>query len=258
MRTKKHKLAIFDIDGTIFRSSLLIESFHALIDAGIYPASVNKAVEKKYHAWLDRRGHYDDYLLQLVRVYYRNLRGKAEAKVRPVLDRVVREQRHRTYRYTRNLIGRLRDKGYLLVALSNSQDTVVHEFARVSGFHESIGRPIEVKGGTYTGFGIINGERFPADMYLNKPRLLRDHLAARGIAADLKRSIAIGDSEGDRDILEVVGQPIAFNPSSELARLAKRRGWRMVVERKDVMYHIKDARLETAKGPQERTRVSTS
>jgi len=36
----------------------------------------------------------------------------------------------------------------------------------------------------------------------------------------------------------MVGQPIAFNPNSNLVKVAKRKGWRIVVERKDVVFDI--------------------
>ena len=54
----------------------------------------------------------------------------------------------------------------------------------------------------------------------------------------MKQSIAIGDAWGDIPLLEIVGNPIAFNPSMDLAKVAKQKGWRVVVERKDVIYEI--------------------
>ena len=39
-------------------------------------------------------------------------------------------------------------------------------------------------------------------------------------------------------MLELVERPICFNPSRELYKAAKRLGWKVVVERKDVVYDI--------------------
>jgi len=39
-------------------------------------------------------------------------------------------------------------------------------------------------------------------------------------------------------MLEIVDNPICFNPNSKLYRHAKRNGWRVVVERKDVVYQL--------------------
>ena len=54
----------------------------------------------------------------------------------------------------------------------------------------------------------------------------------------LKDSIGVGDSESDISMLDLVDRPIAFNPSSGLYKVAKQKGWEIVVERKDVIYRI--------------------
>lgn len=255
MRTKRRKLAIFDIDGTVFRSSLLIEVFNALVEDRVFSKHASDQVERYFLRWLNRKGHYDDYLMTLVRVYYKNLKGKRVADVERVIKRVVALHRDRVYRYTRDQIVDLKKSGYLLLAISNSQDSTVRLFAKAAGFDDAIGRPLEVVNGRYTGWGIIGEERFPVDVKLNKPELLESYLSEQGISADLKRSIAIGDSEGDLDILSIVGKPIAFNPSFVLARIAQRRGWKIIVERKDVMFDIRDARLKVShERPRERAK----
>jgi phosphoserine phosphatase len=55
----------------------------------------------------------------------------------------------------------------------------------------------------------------------------------------LKGSVGVGDSEGDISFLEQVENPICFNPNRILYRHALLSGWKVVVERKDVIYEIK-------------------
>jgi len=38
----------------------------------------------------------------------------------------------------------------------------------------------------------------------------------------------------------MMGSPIAFNPNRKLAEHARKKDWRIVVERKDVIYQIND------------------
>lgn len=254
MRTKKRKLAIFDIDGTVFRSSLLIEAFNALVEAGIFPKKASDQVERHFIRWLNRKGHYDDYLMTLIRVYYRELKGKKMRDVERVIKKVVSHHQDRVYRYTRDLISELRKKNYLLLAISNSPDTTVRLFSEATGFDDSLGRGLEVVDGRYTGWCMYNGQRFPVDVKLDKPGMLEAYLHEHNITADMKHSIAVGDSEGDLDILSIVGKPIAFNPSYELALIARRKGWKIVVERKDVMFHITQAKLVAAERPSERAK----
>jgi hypothetical protein len=48
-------VAVFDVDGTVFRSSLTIELVEGLIEAGVFPASARKEYAKEKQAWLNRR-----------------------------------------------------------------------------------------------------------------------------------------------------------------------------------------------------------
>ena len=255
MRTKKTKLAIFDIDGTVFRSSLLVEGFNALVSSGIFPRSAETEIKKNYVAWLNRKGHYDDYLMQLVRVYYRNLKGKKQSKVEPVIDKVIAHQRDRVYRYTRDMLDTLRKENYFLLAISNSQDAMVIRYAKSFGFDGALGRPIEIVDGIYTGGCIVDGKSFPIDVKLDKPALLKSFLKEKALNANLADSYAFGDSEGDLEILSSVGHPVAFNPSYELAKIAEERDWQIVVERKDVMYRIHKADIMVSERPREKSKM---
>ena len=54
----------------------------------------------------------------------------------------------------------------------------------------------------------------------------------------LKGSYGIGDTESDASFLKLVENPIAFNPNKNLKKIAEKEGWRLVVEKKDVIYEI--------------------
>jgi phosphoserine phosphatase len=53
-------------------------------------------------------------------------------------------------------------------------------------------------------------------------------------------SIAIGDSESDIAMLELVERPIAFNPSKGLFKEAQKQGWPVVLERKNMIYELEN------------------
>ena len=52
---------------------------------------------------------------------------------------------------------------------------------------------------------------------------LADHAATHGL--DLRESVAYADSASDLPMLEAVGFPVAVNPETKLATLARKRGW---------------------------------
>ena len=68
------KVAIFDIDGTIFRSSLTIELVNALIEKEIFPHDARGEFEHAHKKWLEREGEYDAYIMAVVGVFMKYLK----------------------------------------------------------------------------------------------------------------------------------------------------------------------------------------
>ena len=70
----KRKVAIFDIDGTIFRSSLLIEIVEVMIEEGLFEKSAHKEYALEYKKWHDRKGDYEDYIMAIIRAFEKNVK----------------------------------------------------------------------------------------------------------------------------------------------------------------------------------------
>ncbi|MFA6603682.1 MAG: HAD-IB family hydrolase [Patescibacteria group bacterium] len=227
----QRKVAIFDIDGTIFRSSLLIEITEALIHAGIFKKKLRKMYEKPYQRWLDRTGHYDDYIGGVIKAFEGHIKGVDSDVFMRVAERVVDFHKDRVYRYTRDLVRDLKKKGYFLLAISNSPREVLKPFCAKLGFDKVYGRIYEVdKNNRFTGTTLF------LDMISDKAVILRRAIARNDLT--LKGSIGVGDTQSDIRFLQLVEQPICFNPNMVLYRHARRRGWEIVVERKDVVHHF--------------------
>jgi HAD superfamily hydrolase (TIGR01490 family) len=231
MPIKPTKLAVFDIDGTIFRSSLVIELSHALVEAGIFPQAAKKEIAKEYLAWLDRKGTYEAYINKVVKIYIKHIRRQRYIQVKRIAQNVIAYQKDRVYRYTRDLIKKLKKENYFLVAISGSPSYIVEAYAKAIGFNLFFGTELEIKNGKFTG-NIVS-----LDSAFNKAKIVKS-LAAKYPSVDLKKSLAVGDTESDVKMLSLVGHAIAFNPNFELAKVAKRKGWKIVAERKDVIYEI--------------------
>lgn len=239
------KLAIFDIDGTIFRSSLFIELFNELVKRGVFPLTARTQIEREYTLWLNRQGHYNGYLGKMVRVFYRYLRGCTRMQVEPAVQAVIRNQKDRVYCYTRDLIQQLKRDGYYVLAISNTMDTIVDHFAAKMRLDASIGRTHELKNDIYTGRTLYQGKPTTSLSLLNKVDILKDFIRRHNLRTNLKQAVAVGDSEGDIALLSAVGHPIAFNPSRLLVDVAKKKKWPIVLERKDVIYHVKSYTLKS-------------
>ena len=82
----------------------------------------------------------------------------------------------------------------------------------------------------------FTGEMIDVHLVENKANIVARVLEKEEVM--LEGSIGVGDTEGDIPLLESVALPICFNPNRSLYTHAQRRGWKVVVERKDVIYEL--------------------
>lgn len=225
------KVAVFDVDGTIFRSSLLIEVVNKLIEKEVFPEEARDVYEREHQKWLDREGDYQEYIDAVVRAFVGHLKGVHYSALADAAEEVVEEQWKRVYRYTRDLLKELKDKGYFLLAVSHSPKTVLDKFCPRLGFDKVYGMIYEI--GPEECF---TGRVVDEHLIFNKANILKRAMEKEGLT--LEHSVGVGDTESDVPMLEMVAQPICFNPNSKLYRHAKFMKWKVVVERKDVIYEL--------------------
>src|SRR5919199_1560590 len=106
---------------------------------------------------------------------------------------------------------------YIVTAASQELADVL---ARVLVLDGGVGARSEVRDGVYTGQAAG-----PFTYREGKAEAIRQLAAEEGI--DLERSYAYSDSESDLPMLRAVGHPVAVNPDSELARIARQEGWQI-------------------------------
>lgn len=225
-------VAFFDVDGTIFRSSLLIEIVEALIREGVYPPEAEDMYLDSLRAWRNREGGYDDYIADVISAFLTHMKGVHYGDFADVGRRVVAIQSKRVYRYTRDLVKDLKTQGYYLVAISQSPKTLLDEFCEQYGFDKVYGRVYEI--GPQDRF---TGAVLEEHLIKNKANIVK-RVFERQPELSHEKSLAVGDTDGDISLLESVTRAICFNPNAALYTHAKRNGWEVVVERKDVIYKL--------------------
>jgi HAD superfamily hydrolase (TIGR01490 family) len=228
---EQRPVAVFDIDGTIFRSSLLIELVERLIEKGIFPPSAREAYGEERLRWLDRKGDYESYIGKVVEVFAAQLKGVPYEEVANIAGEIIEEKRDRVYRYTRDLASRLKSEGYFLLGISHSPKFIVDGFGYEHGFDKVYGT-FYASGAS----GNFTGEIEDKELIFNKAAVLTRAARKENLALDT--SVGVGDTESDIPMLEMVSTPIAFNPNKKLYDHANKRGWKVVVERKDVVYEL--------------------
>jgi HAD superfamily hydrolase (TIGR01490 family) len=231
----REPLAVFDVDGTLFRRGLLPALTRRLVNEGIFPERVREELSRDYYAWVERRGSYETYDELVMELFLRELKGVSVAELRRCATAEVEAHGRRLHMYTRDMARRLKDAGYHIIAISGSPQEILDLFLKPLGFDRAWGTVLaQDAGGCYTGEVL-------QDPFKNKRRVLEEFLEDADVG--LESSVGVGDTLSDVGFLEMVRTPIAFNPNRSFFEMARQRGWAIVVERKDVIYNLQK-RLE--------------
>lgn len=224
------KFAVFDIDGTLIRWQL----YHAVADelakSGHIDAQTYASIRDARNKWKARKGvdAFSDYENQLVSAYRQLLTTLTVDRFEQAVEAVFEEYKDQVYVFTRDLIKDLKNKGYCLLAISGSQSEIVQKIADYYGFDDFVGSFFHRSDGRFTGHIDLT--------VFKKDKVLQDLISKHRLS--MRGSFAVGDSFSDIAMMELVEHPIAFNPEKKLLAHAQSNGWRVVVERKNVIYSL--------------------
>ena len=109
---KKRIAAFFDIDGTIYRDSLVTELYKKLLKYEIIPQEEYiKQVKEPLTAWKNRQVSYEDYLEALTENFSTTIKGLTKAQIDFVTDQVMKLSSDKVYTYTRDKINKHKEQG---------------------------------------------------------------------------------------------------------------------------------------------------
>lgn len=225
------KLAVFDIDGTFFRSSLFIELVEKMIAEGVFPKTAHVDYLKSYTMWQDRKGTYEEYILNVIKIFNSNIKGVSRFDFTRIANDIVFFHKSRVYTHTRDLIKKLKKENYYLLAISHSPKIILDLFCAEYGFDKIYGYIYE-----FDRKEKFTGKAMYQDLIPDKKKILLRAIEKEGLS--LKNSIGVGDTESDIKFLKLVENPICFNPTKKLYNHAIKNKWKIIVERKNVIYKI--------------------
>lgn len=226
------KLAVFDIDGTLFRWQLYHELVFELKARHHFSQAEAAALDDALISWQAKHISWRDYERLVIQTIEDNITAIEPRSLEQAAKAVVERSGHKIYGYTAKLLKELQAADYRTVALSGSQQEIAEQFAARYGFDVCIASQYQRVDGRYTG----EKSRYVPG---HKDTIIGEYLAAHP-EVGLVDSIAIGDSDGDIGMLQMVEQPIAFNPSEELLAVATDQNWKIVIERKNVAYTLEN------------------
>lgn len=230
-------LAVFDLEGTVVDSNI-VQQYLWVRSGGVRKAawpgevlSILGSLRGYLRAERRDRGEF-------IRSFLRRYEGMPVSR----LERIVHGGFADTmYRHTSpqaiRAIKAHRDAGHRTVLVTGSIETLAEPLAGL--FDEVVGGHMHEKDGVLTG-------------YLAKPPLVDEARAAwvRRYAEehglDLAASYGYGDSHADLVWLELLGNPHAVNPDTQLAREAQRRNWKIDTWKRGTRSPKRDVMVATA------------
>ncbi|WP_455538819.1 HAD family hydrolase [Terrisporobacter sp.] len=228
--------AFFDIDGTIYRDSLMVEHFKKLIKYEIVDQKAWVAhARDTFLDWDKRKGNYDDYLLEICDLYVKSLLNVDKRCIDFTSDQVIALKAERVYKYTRSRIKWHLENGHKVIFISGSPNFLVEKMAKKYNATDFIGSDYIFEDGKF------NGTVIP--MWDSKNKNIAIDTFVEKYNIDLDKSYAYGDTNGDITMLRRVGNPIAINPTNELVHHMKQDNFlkenaQIIVERKDIIYSL--------------------
>lgn len=175
-----------------------------------------------------KKASWFEYEMKVIAAFEKYLSQIEPDTLQELAQTVVNQSGHKIYNYTLTLLKKLQAQGYYTLALSASQQVIAEAFARKYDFDDCIGADYATDGASFTG----EKSRIVHD---RKGKIIREYTSSHP-ELSLDGSVAVGDSGGDIGMLELVENPIAFNPSEELLKVAIEKGWKIVIERKNIAY----------------------
>lgn len=233
---KKTTAAFFDIDGTIYRTSLLIEHFKMLLKYEfISNASWINDIKDNFKQWENRKGDYDDYLDRLVQSYLQEIQELNEKDVDFVASRVIELKGDKVYKYTREMLKKHKELGHKIIIISGSPEFIVSKMAKKLEVEDYRGTKYLVENDKYTGNVI------PMWDSESKCKAIDEYCEKYNIS--LEDSYSYGDTTGDISMFRKVGHPVAINPAKKLLNVIindKEIADKIdiIIERKDVIYRL--------------------
>lgn len=221
------KIAIFDVDGTLFNGNLGIEFLKVLIHEHVFDQIIGQQIFDWYGKYQSGEVDKATVIDEICQLYAQGMTGLDVPHIALLAHQTWNEVKSRVFNFVPHLISQVKSHNYQVILLSGSPIEMIRELGTF--LHLSldliIGGQLEIKEGIYTG----KIDAYPGDA-AQKVTYLRQLISLHHLDVDWSKSFALGDNKRDSQVMALVGHPIAFNPSPELKLLAQSQHWVIATE----------------------------
>jgi len=232
----KERLAILDIDGTLFDGNLGIEFVKSLIQKRIFNNEIGNEIFNWYGKYKSGKIEKSIAVDEIYKLYAQDLKGKEKIKIEQIALETWQGLTNKLYNFTINLIELLKKDGFLILLISGSPVEMVSKLTKKLNINKEdvISGKLEIKNGVYTG-KIIS--------YLGsseqKVEALKTWIKDRKLFIDWLGSMTIGNNERDAGIMGMTGISITFEPNEALKKETEHKGW-ILASRDTIINTVKE------------------
>ena len=208
--------AFFDFDGTIIATHSVKDMFLERFRAGEVTSQDVYDLGDLVSRYLLNFGGFEEAIASTVR----NLKGIPEHHLLELGEKVFREHlAAEIFPEVREMIRAHQRQGHTVVIVSSATRYQIEPLARSLGVEHILCTELEFRDSRLTG-------RLKGEACYGERKLVAVRQFAREWGVSLKKSYSYSNGAEDLALLEAVGHPVAINPDSKLASVARHNGWR--------------------------------
>lgn len=215
---EKRKIALVDIDKTIFDGYILFPLIKSLAETGVMSPAKAVKVDDLYLDYKEKKIDYETFARLVLIEWALGLKGVHISTVEGQTRDLVNEQLQHFFPFVNELFESLRPSHNIYFTTGEPQFVAeaVNKIFSVDGY---LSTEFEVDNEIFTG-GIQAFLASKNDKQLAVSKLGSSH--------NFSNSFAFGDSEADIEMLESVEHAFPINPSPGLREVATIKGWEIV------------------------------
>ncbi len=228
MEKANRSIALLDIDRTIYDGFILMDVLSNKNDHSSLTDPYKAKINEVYGQYKSGNIDYETAIAQVLAIWAEGLKTKQYNDILKESKDIITFNKSKFFAFVRPTIDLLRRTHdiYLITGEPQFIAQAVAEMYEVNGFRSTQFRVIN---SVFTG----EIETQLADRY-QKEEIIQHLIKQYGSNG----SIALGDSEGDIMMLNVVQHPLCINPNPELRKIAESNNW-TILEPEQVESHIR-------------------